>query len=202
MNSKIPFSKYQGLGNDFILIDNRGRQELPFTPDQVKFWCDRHFGIGADGIIYLGQSGQEYTMRIINSDGSECEMCGNGIRCLAQFMADLGIPTTGKDQYFIHTLAGLIVPQFQDGRITVDMGEPRLLCGQIPATLGTADAKIIGVPLKVHDREWSVTLVSMGNPHCVVFVADIDQVPYTTIGPLFEHHPAFPKESIRNLCRC
>lgn len=189
----IPFRKYHGLGNDFILIDNRGQAELPLSLEQVKFYCDRHFGIGADGVIFLDRSESGYGMRIINSDGSECEMCGNGIRCLAQFMADLGIATTGADQYFIHTLAGVIVPQFQDGRITVDMGEPRLLCAQIPSTLRAETEKAIAVPLTVADREWLVTLVSMGNPHCITFVEDIDSIPYTEIGPQFEHHSAFPQ---------
>lgn len=93
MRDALPFSKYQGLGNDFILLDNRHQPELLLNPEQVKQWCDRHFGIGADGVIFLLQdSDGQWRMRLINSDGSEAEMCGNGIRCLAKFMQSLGIP--------------------------------------------------------------------------------------------------------------
>ena len=121
----IAFSKYHGLGNDFILIDNRHSAEPILTSEQAVKWCDRNFGIGADGVIFLlTEANDEHRMRIFNSDGSEPEMCGNGIRCLAKFMQDLNIPTT-DNKYQIQTGAGLIVPQMDvDGQVTVDMGKP------------------------------------------------------------------------------
>jgi diaminopimelate epimerase len=190
----IVFSKYQGLGNDFILIDNRHQPEPVLSPEQVQKWCDRHFGIGADGVIFLLKGTHHpHQMRIINSDGTEPEMCGNGIRCLAKFMNDLGIDPT-DDQYTIETGAGTIVPHLQpDGQITVDMGQPLLMASQIPTTLGVPDAPVINHPLEVAGQTWQVTTVSMGNPHCVVFVQNVEQVPYTEIGRQFEHHPVFPK---------
>lgn len=194
----IEFTKYQGLGNDFILIDNRRQPEPVLTPDQAVEWCDRHFGIGADGVIFAlpGQDGTDYTMRIFNSDGSEPEMCGNGIRCMARFVADLEQTDTGsaRQSYRIHTLAGLISPQMNaDGTVTVDMGLPRLMAAEIPTTLAAPDEKVIAHPLEVAHQPWAVTCVSMGNPHCITFVEDLTAVPLESIGPQFEHHPVFPK---------
>ncbi|AFY40820.1 diaminopimelate epimerase [Nostoc sp. PCC 7107] len=194
----IEFTKYHGLGNDFILIDNRASASPLLTPEKAIEWCDRHFGIGADGVIFAlpGKNGTDYTMRIFNSDGSEPEMCGNGIRCLAAFLADLeGISRT-QDKYRIHTLAGTITPQLTpDGQIKVDMGLPRLLAGEIPTTLGAPDAKVINQPLEVAGQTWEVTCVSMGNPHCITFVKDVATIPLETIGPKFEHHPVFPQRT-------
>ncbi|MFS8117417.1 MAG: diaminopimelate epimerase, partial [Microcoleus sp.] len=190
----IEFAKYHGLGNDFILIDNRHSSEPVLTPEQAVEMCDRHFGIGADGVIFAlpGQNGTDYTMRIFNSDGSEPEMCGNGIRCLAKFIADLE-GEKAKTDYRIHTLAGVISPELRsDGQVKVDMGVPRLLAAEIPTTLAAPDAKAIDVPIEVADKSWSVTCVSMGNPHCITFVDDVSTVSLETIGPKFEHHPAFP----------
>ncbi|MEZ2227390.1 diaminopimelate epimerase [Microcoleus sp.] len=251
----IEFAKYHGLGNDFILIDNRQSSEPVVTPEQAVVLCDRHFGIGADGVIFAlpGQNGTDYTMRIFNSDGSEPEMCGNGIRCLAKFIADLegveiyppqpplskggsesqslvsqggsesqsrlskggsesqsglsqgggesqsGLSQGGsesKTQYRIHTLAGVISPELRsDGQVKVDMGVPRLLASEIPTTLVAPDAKVIDVPIAVADRSWSVTCVSMGNPHCITFVEDVSAVSLETVGPQFEHHSAFPQRT-------
>ena len=190
----LEFQKYHGLGNDFILLDNRHSHDPLLSAAQAKRICDRNFGIGADGVIFLlpGQGGTDYTMRIFNSDGSEPEMCGNGIRCLAQFAAQLN----GQEDatYRIHTLAGVMTPQRQaDGRVRVDMGEPRLLAGQIPTTLKPESEKVVDVPLTVGDRTWNVTTVSMGNPHCLVFVDDVSAIPLAEIGPQFEHHPQFPQ---------
>ncbi|MBE9162742.1 MULTISPECIES: diaminopimelate epimerase [Microcoleaceae] len=189
----IEFAKYHGLGNDFILIDNRHSPEPVITPEQAVEMCDRHFGIGADGVIFAlpGQNGTDYTMRIFNSDGSEPEMCGNGIRCLAKFIADLE-GEKAKTQYRIHTLAGVISPQLRsDGQVKVDMGVPRLLAAEIPTTLAAPDAKAIDMPIEVAGKSWSVTCVSMGNPHCITFVDDVSAVALETVGPVFEHHPAF-----------
>ncbi len=192
----IAFSKYHGLGNDFILIDNRHSAEPILTSEQAVKWCDRNFGIGADGVIFLlTEANGEHRMRIFNSDGSEPEMCGNGIRCLAKFMQDLNIPTTGS-KYQIQTGAGLIVPQMDaDGQVTVDMGKPFLTAAEIPTTLGESDRKVVNLPLEVGGKTWNVTTVSMGNPHCMTFVDDVDTIPLAEIGVLFEHHPVFPKRT-------
>jgi diaminopimelate epimerase len=188
------------LGNDFILVDNRRQSQPCLSPEEAVALCNRRFGVGADGVIFLlpGQEGADFSMRLFNSDGSEAEMCGNGIRCLARFLQDLGIP--GRDgAYQIHTLAGRIVPQVRaDGLVTVDMGIPRLLAKQIPTTLVEPDEKVIRQPLAVAGREWRVTAVSMGNPHCVVFLEEegsLEELDLAAVGPLFEHHPAFPERT-------
>ena len=194
----IEFSKYQGLGNDFILIDNRHSTEPIITPKQAIQMCDRHFGIGADGVIFAlpGKEDTEYTMRIYNSDGSEPEMCGNGIRCLAKFIADLSGNTEVNKSYRIHTLAGTIVPKLEsNGEVTVDMGEPQLKAAEIPTTLTAKDEKVVAQSLEVGGKTWSVTAVSMGNPHCITFVEDSDRIELEKIGPLFEHHDVFPQRT-------
>jgi diaminopimelate epimerase len=203
-SSTLPFSKYHGLGNDFILIDNRASAEPMVTPEQAVALCDRNFGIGADGVIFAlssantgTETGTDYSMRIYNSDGSEPEMCGNGIRCLAKFIADLeakdGQPQTLPHTYRIQTLAGTIRPEIQpDGQVTVDMGEPGLLAKEIPTTLAADNEKVIDKTLEVAGQSWQVSCVSMGNPHCITFVDDVEAIPLAEIGPKFEHHPAFP----------
>ncbi|MHC5597297.1 MAG: diaminopimelate epimerase [Nostoc sp.] len=192
----IQFSKYHGLGNDFILIDNRSSSVPVLTPEQAIKLCDRHFGIGADGVIFAlpGENATDYTMRIFNCDGSEPEMCGNGIRCLAGFLADLEGESRNKDLYRIHTLAGVMIPQIlPNGQVKVDMGLPRLLAGEIPTTLAPTEEKVINQPLEVAGHIWDVTCVSMGNPHCITFVEDVAAIELETIGPKFEHHPVFPQ---------
>lgn len=210
----IAFAKYHGLGNDFILLDCRAQTEPPLSPERAARLCDRHFGIGADGVIFaLGSGdgagdGANYAMRIFNADGSEPEMCGNGIRCLARFLADLetgnGLPAApphnapppAERAYRIRTLAGIIVPRLRpDGQVTVDMGEPILDAGRIPTTLVPPDEKAIAHPLEVAGKVWQVTTVSMGNPHCIVFADDAAAIPLETLGPQFETHPAFPQKT-------
>ncbi|NEO78917.1 diaminopimelate epimerase [Moorena sp. SIO4G3] len=193
----MEFTKYHGLGNDFILIDNRDDPEPRITSEQALQLCDRNFGIGADGVIFAlpGQEGTDYTMRIFNSDGSEPEMCGNGIRCLGKFLADLE-GDNHKTHYRIHTLAGVIIPELKgDGKVRVDMGMPQLSAAQIPTVLAEADQKVINTPIEIADKLWEVTCVSMGNPHCITFVEDADAIPLETIGPLFEHHSVFPQRT-------
>ena len=192
----IAFSKYHGLGNDFILIDNRHSPDPILTSDQAVKWCDRNFGIGADGVIFLlAAENNQHRMLIFNSDGSEPEMCGNGIRCLAKFMQDLDIATV-DGKYLIQTGAGLIVPQMDnDGQVTVDMGKPFLTAAEIPTTLGESDRPVINLPLEVGGKTWQVTMVSMGNPHCMTFVDDVDSLSLPEIGALFEHHSVFPKRT-------
>jgi diaminopimelate epimerase len=196
----MEFSKYHGLGNDFILVDNRHQVDPLISPETAAAWCDRHFGIGADGVIFAlpGQNGTDYTMRIYNSDGSEPEMCGNGIRCLAKYLEALetadGRAPQAPHTYRIHTLAGVISPTLQpDGQVTVDMGHPILLAKDIPTTLGIPDDKVVNLPLAVAGQDWGVTCVSIGNPHCITFVDDVAAVDLDKIGPQFEHHPAFPQ---------
>ncbi len=200
----IEFTKYQGLGNDFILIDNRHQSEPIVTPEMAMQMCDRNFGIGADGVIFAlpSTSNTDYTMRIFNSDSSEPQMCGNGIRCLAKFIADLErregkiSSTESSVSYKIDTLAGIISPEIlPDGQVKVDMGKPRLLAGEIPTTLAKADEKVVNVPLSVAEQSWLVTCVSMGNPHCITFVEDVAAIPLAEIGPQFEHHPVFPERT-------
>ena len=192
----IEFTKYHGLGNDFILIDNRSSSVLVLTPDQAIELCDRHFGIGADGVIFAlpGENGTDYTMRIFNSDGSEPEMCGNGIRCLAGFLADLEGESRNQDSYRIHTLGGVMTPQLlSNSQVKVDMGLPRLLASEIPTNLAPVQEKVISQPLEVAGKTWDVTCVNMGNPHCITFVEDVAAIELETIGPKFEHHPVFPQ---------
>ncbi len=169
------------------------------TPEQAVAVCDRNFGIGGDGVIFvlpaIGET--DYTMRIYNSDGSEPEMCGNGIRCLAKFIAGLEA-ADGKSPelphtYRIHTLAGTIRPELPlDGQVTVDMGEPILTAKDIPTTLVSPESKVVDETLSVDGQDWQITCVSMGNPHCITFVDDVEAVPLAEIGPLFETHEAFP----------
>lgn len=198
----IAFSKYHGLGNDFILVDNRHQADLLLTADQVQRWCDRHVGIGADGVIFAlpGPAEHHYTMRILNADGSEPEMCGNGIRCLAKFIADLdqavGASIALPQTYPIDTLAGLMTPTLQvNGQIRVDMGEPHLQAGAIPMAVQPADQPVVDHPLTVGETCWSITGVSMGNPHCVIFVDDLSAIDVSRLGPQFEHHPLFPQRT-------
>ena len=194
----IEFSKYHGLGNDFILIDNRHTTEPIVTPKQAIQMCDRHFGIGGDGVIFAlpGTEDTDYTMKIYNSDGSEPEMCGNGIRCLAKFIADLEGNSEVNKTYKIKTLAGVITPQMKDnGEVKVDMGVPLLTAKEIPTTLVEAEDKAVARPLEVAGKTWDVTCVSMGNPHCITFVEDNNLIPLAQIGTLFEHHSVFPQRT-------
>ncbi len=192
----IAFTKYHGLGNDFILIDNRDSSEPKVSQADAEKWCDRNFGVGGDGVIFAlpGQDGTDYTMRIFNSDGSEPEMCGNGIRCMARFIADLeGLAEGTEKQYRIHTLAGLIVPTIQaDGLVRVDMGEPRLTAAEIPTTLAETEGKVVAQPLEVDGKTWPMTCVSMGNPHAITFVDDAEAIVLADIGPKFENNTVFP----------
>ncbi len=194
----MEFTKYHGLGNDFILVDNRNSSTPLVSPEQAVKLCDRHFGIGADGVIFAlpGDENSDYTMRIFNSDGSEPQMCGNGIRCLARFLASLeGTETVGKS-YRLQTLAGIIIPRLEaGGQVRVDMGTPFLLGKEIPTTLGKVEEKVVNQPLEVGGQSWLVTCVSMGNPHCITFVNNVDKIALESIGPLFENHPVFPERT-------
>ncbi|XP_024520168.1 uncharacterized protein LOC9662619 [Selaginella moellendorffii] len=198
----LDFVKYHGLGNDFILVDNRDSSAPKVSPEDAIKLCDRNFGVGGDGVIFAmpGTQGCDYSMRIYNSDGSEPEMCGNGIRCMARFVARLE-GTLEPRSYKIHTLAGTIIPELRpDGQVAVDMGPPTLKGAEVPTKLPVnADGAVVKQPLVVDGRTWLVTCVSMGNPHCVTFGEqdakgdlEVNKLPLEKIGPLFEHHEVFP----------
>ncbi|WP_071515663.1 diaminopimelate epimerase [Geitlerinema sp. PCC 9228] len=198
----MEFIKYQGLGNDFILIDNRQQNQPLLAAQQAIQLCDRHFGIGADGVIFLlpPQADSDCSMRIYNADGSEPQMCGNGIRCLAKFAADLGVSPSQQSgrswQYRIHTPAGMMIPELlENGNVRVNMGMPRLTAREIPTTLVAPDERAIATSLEAAGRPWQVTAVSMGNPHCIIFTENADEIALETIGPQLENHPAFPERT-------
>ena len=193
----MEFAKYQGLGNDFVIVDGRSGPPINPSATQVRQLCDRRLGIGADGVILAlpPRQGGDLRMRIFNGDGSEPEMCGNGIRCLARFVADQhqGVrPAT----LTIETMAGPMGISLQDqGQVTVDMGEPRLEPAAIPTTLGGDGRQVVAERLLVVDQVLEVTAVGMGNPHAVIPVADVDHVELEQLGPALETHPAFPNRT-------
>ncbi|URE33869.1 diaminopimelate epimerase [Musa troglodytarum] len=200
----LHFVKYHGLGNDFIMVDNRNSSEPKVTPEQAVKLCERNIGVGADGVIFVlpGVNDTDYTMRIFNSDGSEPEMCGNGIRCFARFITELE-NLHGMQSFRIHTGAGLIVPEIQsDGKVKVDMGQPILHAPDIPTMIpADKNGSVIKAELVVDGISWNVTCVSMGNPHCVTFgtkkceALQVDDIKLEDIGPKFEHHEMFPSRT-------
>ena len=196
--SNLSFSKYQGLGNDFLLLDGRTaeqpEQAFGLTPERVVQLCDRRFGVGADGVILAlpPNAGGELRMRIFNADGTEPEMCGNGIRCLARFLADVDGDGPGRT-WAIDTLAGRIVPELlTDGTVRVDMGAPFLAPEQVPTTLAVGEAGMPQGELEVDGERFAVAAAGMGNPHVVIPVPAVDEIDLERFGPLLEHHPAFP----------
>ncbi|NLC55886.1 MAG: diaminopimelate epimerase [Armatimonadetes bacterium] len=196
----MEFFKYHGIGNDFVLVDGL-KEVIPeeALADTARRLCDRHFGIGGDGLILVLPSHQAtYRMRMLNPDGSESEMCGNGIRCFAKYVYDHGL--TREPRITVETLAGIMAPQMtvKDGvvhSVRVDMGEPRLRRREIPMEGGDGDSPVIAEPLLVDDTPYAVTTVSMGNPHCVLFVDAVEQFPVAQVGPRIETHPAFPRRT-------
>ncbi len=193
----LNFVKYHGLGNDFILVDNRDQPQLLLTPAQVAALCHRHTGVGADGVIFMmapPDPSYDAAMIIINSDGSTAQMCGNGVRCLALFMQKLGIAHQ-QGAYRLHTGAGLVIPHLDpEGTVTVDMGAPRTLAQQIPTTLVPADESVIEYPYTLGDFSNPLTCVSMGNPHAVFFVKTWPSA-WQTLGQRIEQDPCFPERT-------
>ena len=188
----LEFSKLHGTANDFVYVD--ARAGAPRDPAALaRRICDRHRGIGADGLILLLPSeSADCRMKIVNSDGSTAEMCGNGIRGFAKFVLDGGLVRANPLR--VETDAGVktVVAELTGGtvdRVAVDMGTPEWSGRRIPVD---ADGEVIDRPLDVAGRRWAVTCVSMGNPHCVVFVDDVAGLALAEIGPPFEHHPFFP----------
>ncbi|MDL1872122.1 diaminopimelate epimerase [Deltaproteobacteria bacterium PRO3] len=187
---KLPFTKMHGLGNDFIVV-NCLEENCPDLAQYAAKLCDRRFGIGCDQMLVIRPSERaDFKMDIYNNDGGQVEMCGNGIRCVAKYLVDHG--ATSKDELAIETLAGIIRPRLVGDLVEVDMGEPVLEGKDIPTTL---EGKILNRPLAVDGHSFDITCVSMGNPHCVIFVDDVARAPVTTLGPLIERHPLFPKRT-------
>jgi diaminopimelate epimerase len=203
---KINFTKMQGLGNDFILIDCLNN-EYEFQNANfgiiAKKLCNRRFGIGADQILLLYPStSTDFKMRIFNADGSEVEMCGNGIRCLAKYIWDRNL--SHKNTLEIDTPAGIIRPEKAGEMVRVDMGEPILEPEKIPVNIKQSAVssqqseipdRIIDYPVQIADREFKITCVSMGNPHTIITVDDLSNFPVTYYGPMIESHPIFPKRT-------
>ncbi|MCU0712776.1 MAG: diaminopimelate epimerase [Pirellula sp.] len=196
--TSIEFTKMHGAGNDYVYV-NGFTNSLP--KDLEKLAIDishRRFGVGGDGLILILPSKQaDAQMRMFNADGSESEMCGNGIRCVAKYVYDHGIAT--REQLRIETGAGILSLQVhaKNGladQITVDMGEPRLEASLIPTTLAPAGQQVINVPIEIKGHKLFATCVSMGNPHCVIFVPEIDDELVLGVGPLIEKDDRFPKK--------
>ena len=191
----IRFTKMHGLGNDFVCVN--GHEEQVRDPAALsRAVSDRHFGVGSDGLVLILPSNRaDVRMRIFNADGSEAEMCGNAIRCLAKYVYDRGI--VRKDELTVQTLAGTKSLQLraEDGRVKqvrADMGRPRLTRGEIPMTGPPAD-DALNVPLTVEGGVLSATCVNLGNPHAVIFVDDVASVALERLGPRIEKHPLFPE---------
>ena len=191
----MEFTKWQGCGNDFVIVDFLDREPVDFAALAVRM-CDRHFGVGADGLMIVCPSETaDIRMREFNPDGTEPEMCGNGIRCFARCLYDCG--RIRREQFTIETIAGTMVPRIltESGEVTaveVDMGEPVLAGDAIPVR-GFGMEPVIAQSITVEDRTYAMTCVSMGNPHCVIFVDDAEGFPLAELGPKFENHPAFPR---------
>ena len=194
----LAFTKWQGCGNDFVLVDGRTSGLPQDVADLSRRVCDRHYGIGADGLIFVLPSEKaDFCMRIFNADGSEAEMCGNGIRCFARLVYEDGM--TDKEAFTVETGAGVLAPRIvkEKGKIvgvTVDMGEPVLEAEKIPVT-GFGKNRVVAEEIEVLGNRYKATCVSMGNPHCVVFVGDVDDVAMETVGPAFERHSWFPRRT-------
>jgi diaminopimelate epimerase len=194
----MKFVKMHGAGNDYVYID--GFQENISDPAALAIEVsNRNFGIGSDGLILILPSTlADVKMRMFNSDGSEAEMCGNGVRCVAKYAYDHGL--VAKEVVSVETGAGILTLQLfpnaagRISRVRVNMGLPRLTQGEIPLT-GEATAQVVNLPLTILDRTFAITCVSMGNPHCVIFVDDVESFPLEKYGPLIEHHPLFPRRT-------
>jgi diaminopimelate epimerase len=189
---KLPFTKMHGTGNDFVVLDALKRP-IRVTAALARRLCDRRFGVGADQVLVLDRSSKaDFKMLIYNADGSQVEMCGNGIRCLARYAHDRG--HTSKKEFTVDTLAGVKRPCLERDVVRVDMGEPELDAARLPSTFrgrlverSLPGLGLPGVP--------AMTGVSMGNPHAVFFVQEVDAVPLETWGPKIETHRAFPRRT-------
>lgn len=180
-----------GAGNDFVVLDGV-RQHLHLTPEQLRLLADRHFGVGCDQILLVEKSPNpsvDFRYRIFNADGGEVEQCGNGARCFVRYVHDHNL--TSKREIIVETKSGLISPRLaEDGRVTVDMSRPVFEPARIPFL---SDVEALTYPLVVGVDTVDISTVSMGNPHAVQVVSDVETAPVETQGPLIENHPLFPK---------
>lgn len=199
----MDFVKMHGLGNDFVFIEDKTGQDKDYTA-LARAMCNRHTGIGADGLIVIVDSRvADVRMRIINSDGSEAEMCGNGIRCFAKYVYDSGI--IEKKRFTVETPAGIMEPEITVGAdnkaklITINMGRPSFNRSEIP--MEGADGRVLNEDLCVDGENWKITSLLMGVSHTVTYVDDVDTVDIEKIGPLFEKHEAFPKHTNINFAQ-
>jgi diaminopimelate epimerase len=190
---EAPFTKMQGAGNDFVVLDGIA-ERLPALERLAQRLGDRHFGIGFDQLLVVRPSSTaDFRMEIYNADGSQVEMCANGIRCFFQYLREAG--HTRQGELRVETLSGVVVPRWAGpGRVTVDMGPPVLAPAKIPTRLGdpAGAGPVLDARLELDGRPLSVNSVSMGNPHCVVYVEDVDAAPVEVLGPKLERHHAFP----------
>ena len=190
---ELTFTKMHGLGNDFVVIDAT-REPVDLTPEQIRFIADRHFGVGCDQLLLVEpppSADLDFTYRIFNADGGEVEQCGNGARCFAVFVREKGL--TDKDVIRVATAGGPIELKVEpDGQVTVDMGAPRFEPEAIPFV---ADERADVYSLELDGRTVEASVLSMGNPHAVLRVDDVQSAPVTELGPKLEHHPRFPNRA-------
>src|SRR5712692_6521656 len=194
------FSKYHGTGNDFVMVEDLAGS-LELSPALIAALCDRHRGVGADGLIRIVRSdGADFFMDYYNADGEVAEMCGNGIRCLAKYVADRGF--VGGDKMRVGTRAGIKDLELYRGpggdveRVRVDMGKPIVERGKIPVAGGTTPSEdALRETIPVEDFTFFASCLSMWNPHAVLFVTDLDAVPFGYVGPAIETLPLFPQRT-------
>ncbi len=188
---RLRFTKMHGLGNDFVVFDGVN-QHVALTPEQCRRIADRHFGIGCDQILLVEKPGRtdvDFRYRIFNADGGEVEQCGNGARCFVRFVHDAGLTT--KSAIRVETASGIIEPELlASGLVKVNMGAPRFAPAEIPFV---ADAEALSYPLQVGSHTLDVAVVSMGNPHAVLRVNDLDSAPVDVLGAAIESHRRFPQ---------
>ncbi len=196
---RLKFTKMQGAGNDFVVLDGT-RAPIVLDRSQWRWLADRRFGIGADQLLVVGPPADparaDFSYRIYNADGGEVEQCGNGARAFARFVRDKGLSDAASIR--VETMSGLITPRIEDdGDVTVDMGAPRFEAAAIPFDASGLDARPVGLeslwPLTVDGTIVEVGVVSMGNPHAVMLVADVERAPVASLGPRIEHHPRFTR---------
>ena len=187
---RLKFTKMQGLGNDFVVID-AVNQSVCLSPAQRRLLADRHFGVGCDQILLVeGAVGDaDFRYRIYNADGGEVEQCGNGARCFVRYVHDKGM--TQKNEIRVETSGGLIIPRLEaNGEVSVNMGMPKFEPQQIPFI---AEKRAMTYSIDISGRQVEISAVSLGNPHAVQLVEDVDGAPVITEGALIESHPSFPK---------
>src|SRR5437870_1617442 len=185
----IPFVKSHALGNDFILVENTPSVPQNYS-DFARRICDRYFGIGGDGLILWNPDGDLFQIRIFNHDGSEAECSGNGLRCMAAYL--MQSKRWPKDEIRLRTVSGMYTLRRVGHEYEADMGEPKLDPKDIPFAATTAAERVVNYPLETDGQSFTITACSTGNPHCSLFVDEVDDAYVEKVGPLLERHPAFP----------